>query len=94
LTTAQVTGDGADPISGVENLTGNTLSNVLVARINNDSLTGNGGSNLLSGGLGNDTLDGAGGADYAIFAGSTGATVNLGLHSTGHRLWHRYLAQY
>jgi Ca2+-binding RTX toxin-like protein len=70
LTTAQVTGYGTDTLLNIENVFGT---------VGNDSLTGNSGGNLLSGGLGNDTLDGAGGADYAIFAGTTAATVNLGL---------------
>ena len=51
---AQVTGDGSDTLSGIENLVGSAF---------NDVLTGDAGVNRINGGAGNDTIDGGAGAD-------------------------------
>ncbi len=58
VTTAQNTqGAGIDTLSGIENLLGSNL---------NDVLTGDAFANTLNGGLGNDTLNGASGNDVLI----------------------------
>ncbi|MDQ1159332.1 Ca2+-binding RTX toxin-like protein [Sphingomonas sp. SORGH_AS 950] len=73
------TGDASgDVLTGIENLTGSALD---------DMLTGNSGSNVLRGGAGNDTLVGLGGDDtidggdgtdtITYVASLTGVTVNL-----------------
>ena len=62
---------GNDTLSGIENLVGSAL---------NDILTGDGNDNVIEGGLGNDTLSGGAGNDTASYAGATaGVTVSLGL---------------
>ncbi|WP_309737102.1 cadherin domain-containing protein [Sphingomonas sp. SORGH_AS_0742] len=73
------TGDASgDVLTGIENLTGSALD---------DMLTGNSGNNVLRGGAGNDTLVGLGGDDtidggdgtdtITYVASLTGVTVNL-----------------
>jgi len=57
LTTAQVTGDGTDTLTGIENLFGSAFDDVL---------TGNAAINRLDGGAGNDQLNGGLGADQMI----------------------------
>ena len=57
-----ITGEGKDNLTNIENLTGSAFS---------DQLTGDGGGNVLKGGGGADTLTGAGGADTV--AGGAGA---------------------
>ncbi|WP_296617829.1 hypothetical protein, partial [Sphingomonas sp.] len=54
---AQAVGGGAYSVTGIENLTGANL---------NDVLYGDAQANVLSGGLGNDTLTGAGGNDTLL----------------------------
>ncbi|MEW5685156.1 MAG: calcium-binding protein [Pseudomonadota bacterium] len=54
LSGAQATGDGADTLISIENISGS---------LQNDRLTGDGQANLLRGWAGDDTLTGAGGAD-------------------------------
>ncbi len=54
LAEGQATGDGADSLRGVENLTGSA---------HDDTLTGDYQSNVLAGGSGSDTLSGGGGSD-------------------------------
>lgn len=50
-------GEGNEPVSGIENLTGSPSA---------DTLTGDAGSNVLDGQNGNDTLDGREGSDTLI----------------------------
>jgi Ca2+-binding RTX toxin-like protein len=62
-------GAGSDTLTGIENLTGSSGSDVL---------TGDAGDNTLIGGAGNDTLDGGDGIDTASYASATSAvTVSL-----------------
>jgi Ca2+-binding RTX toxin-like protein len=56
--------------SGDDNLTGNSLGNILVGGAGNDVLTGGAGRNLLIGGLGADTVTG-GSADDILVGGTT-----------------------
>ncbi|SFO11228.1 DUF4214 domain-containing protein [Sphingomonas sp. OK281] len=65
---------GNDTLSGIENLIGSAL---------NDILTGNADANVIEGGLGNDTLVGGAGNDTASYAGATaGVTVSLALQGS------------
>jgi Ca2+-binding RTX toxin-like protein len=66
---------GTDQLSGIENLTGgsgsdvltgNAAANTLIGGAGNDTLTGNAGADWLDGGAGNDTLDGGADADTLI----------------------------
>ncbi len=66
LTTAQATGDGADTITGVENVTGGDFD---------DRLTGDIAGNSLRGGPGADALDGARGRDYCDGGDGSGDTA-------------------
>ncbi|MEP7006891.1 MAG: M10 family metallopeptidase C-terminal domain-containing protein, partial [Sphingomonas bacterium] len=68
---------GSDTLTGIENLVGSAL---------NDILTGDSNQNTIEGGLGNDTLNGGAGSnpsdlgDTVSYAGATaGVTVSLGL---------------
>ncbi|WP_300016402.1 hypothetical protein [uncultured Roseobacter sp.] len=65
----QITGQGTDKITDVENVIGSAYG---------DTLTGSSSDNLFEGGLGNDTLDGGTGVDTASYANASGAvTINL-----------------
>jgi Ca2+-binding RTX toxin-like protein len=56
-------------VSGIENVSGSTVS---------DTLTGDSGANTILGNLGDDILDGGGGNDTASYSGATAAVlVNL-----------------
>ncbi len=66
------TGEGADTLAGVENLTGSSKDDVLTGSSGantlwgsggTDNLSGSGGNDMLWGGLGNDSLVGGSGAD-------------------------------
>ncbi|MFC5512328.1 peroxidase family protein [Massilia jejuensis] len=54
--------------SGIGNLTGNALDNVLRGFTGNDILRGMGGDDRLEGGAGNDSLQGGAGNDIFVFA--------------------------
>ena len=55
-------------LSGIENLTGSNVTDILYGDANNNVLNGAGGDDFLIGGGGNDTLDGGTGIDTAIFS--------------------------
>lgn len=55
---------GVDQITGVENVTGSTVSDTLEGDGNNNVLTGLGGNDLLIGHAGDDTLEGGAGEDF------------------------------
>ncbi|MEP2704877.1 MAG: calcium-binding protein [Roseibium sp.] len=56
-TLAEVGGDAqGDQLSGIENLRGSEVNDVLVGDSNNNTLNGGAGNDILSGGAGNDTL--------------------------------------
>jgi len=57
LANGQATGEGSDRLTGVENVTGSNLGDVL---------TGDAGPNVIDGGSGTDTCDGNGGADTLV----------------------------
>ncbi|MBL8574911.1 MAG: calcium-binding protein [Hyphomicrobiaceae bacterium] len=64
---------------GVDQLTGNTLANILDGGAGNDTLNGGDGNDTLIGGGGGDTMDGGAGIDTLSYATSlTGISVNLG----------------
>jgi Ca2+-binding RTX toxin-like protein len=67
LATGVATGEGTDSLSGIENLVGTQLSDVLV---------GDDGPNVLFGAAGDDVLDGAGGTDTLGGGLGTDACVN------------------
>lgn len=65
---------GMDTLTGIENLIGSQL---------NDMLIGNADANIIEGGLGNDTLIGGAGDDTASYASSAvGVTVSLALQGS------------
>lgn len=66
LTTGNAFGEGADILSGIENVIGSD---------GDDVIEGNADANVLSGGNGDDTIDGAGGPD--ILTGGAGADMFL-----------------
>lgn len=97
LITAQVTGQGTDTITGIENvtgtsgddiITGNGVANLLNGWWGSDTLNGGGGDDRLIGDDGNDTLNGGAGSDTADFSSvAAGVTVNLAITTaqvTGH----------
>jgi Ca2+-binding RTX toxin-like protein len=57
LTGVQVTGEGSDTLSGIENLIGSAFDDVL---------TGDAGVNRIDGGTGNDTISGGAGNDQLV----------------------------
>ena len=95
-TAAQNTGHGLDRFVSVEDvlgssaadrITGNGRANTLSGGAGNDVLRGEGGADRLEGGAGNDRMIGGTGRDWAVFAGSAAATVDLRLttaQSTGY----------
>jgi Ca2+-binding RTX toxin-like protein len=73
LATNTSTGEGTDALSGFENLTGSSFSDVL---------TGDGNANVIDGGLGNDTINGGAGDDSLVGGpefGTTTATAPVSL---------------
>lgn len=83
-TTAQVvsTSQGADTVSGFENLIGGWGS---------DTLTGDAGANVIEGGGGNDIINGGGNFDTASYV-SAGAGVNVDLSITSAQFTGGYTA--
>ncbi|MFO1009992.1 MAG: Ig-like domain-containing protein [Planctomycetota bacterium] len=81
-TTAQVTGDGTDTFSEIENVTGGSNADTLTGTSGDNVLTGNAGNDVLKGGLGNDSLIGGAGTDVADYRDMTsGVTVDLNVTS-------------
>jgi Ca2+-binding RTX toxin-like protein len=78
---------GSDSLYGIENalggagadsLLGDSLANLLIGAVGNDSVNGGNGADTLDGGLGADSLIGEAGIDLVSYAGATGAvTVSL-----------------
>jgi serralysin len=64
---------------GNDALWGNELANGLAGGAGDDTLDGGAGDDALDGGAGDDVLRGGAGVDTAIYAGTTGATVDLAL---------------
>ena len=56
--------------TGLFNLTGDDLNNILTGNASVNTLTGNDGNDILDGGLGNDILDGGDGNDTYILNGA------------------------
>ncbi|WP_225009931.1 calcium-binding protein [Novosphingobium percolationis] len=90
LSAGTAKGEGADTLSGVENVivgggndvvTGSADANTLAGGAGNDALTGGGGNDVLIGGLGNDTLYGGDGDD-SVDAG-TGNDLIVGGDGAG-----------
>ena len=87
LTGAQVTGEGTDTLTNIENLvsgkgndrlTGSVGANNLNAGDGNDTLAGGAGADTLTGGAGNDALYGSDGVDV-INGGIGNDIINSGL---------------
>ncbi|WP_420795195.1 beta strand repeat-containing protein [Legionella gratiana] len=75
-TNNQITGQGTDKLSGIENLTGSTFSdtltgnssaNIIQGLSGNDSINASGGNDTVIGGQGADTLTGGSGADTFVW---------------------------
>ncbi|WP_161141970.1 beta strand repeat-containing protein [Propylenella binzhouense] len=78
LTTGIASGEGADALSGIENLTGSAFADKLLGNGLANVLSGEAGDDTLFGVGGNDRLDGGAGRDTANYVYATGAvTVNL-----------------
>jgi Ca2+-binding RTX toxin-like protein len=76
-----------DTLSGIQNVTGSTLDDLLKGDLGDNVLDGNSGNDTLNGGFGADQLIGGSGIDTATYIDSGGAvTVNLasGATSGGH----------
>ena len=83
-------------LSGADSLTGSRQDDTLAGFAGNDTIRGGAGmdtifgddgNDVLSGGGGHDEIDGGSGSDRALYLGSIGVTVNLGLtgwQGTGH----------
>ena len=63
-------GEGADTLSGIENVTGGAGADTITGDAGNNSLSGGGGIDTLVGAAGDDTLDGGLGND--VLTGGTG----------------------
>lgn len=89
LATGQATGDGADTLSGIENVEGTAFDDVIVGDAGANWLRGNGGVDSLSGGAGNDILVAgapgvAGGAPDIIKPASVAnSTIQTATSTTG-----------
>ncbi|SDW89384.1 calcium-binding protein [Paracoccus sanguinis] len=86
ITGPQNTWQGADVLSGIENLLGgsgndrffgSTVGNVLNGGAGNDQLYGGGGNDTLIGGAGNDFFHGGADADVILFDGSAAVDVDI-----------------
>ena len=86
ITGPQNTWQGADVLSGIENLLGgsgndrffgSTVGNVLNGGAGNDQLYGGGGNDTLIGGAGNDFFHGGADADVILFEGSAAVDVDI-----------------
>ena len=75
----QQTGEGADTLISIENLTGSAFADTLKGDGGWNHLIGGGGNDILMGRGGNNILDGGAGVDTVSYAGaSMGVTVDLG----------------
>ncbi|KRA60098.1 hypothetical protein ASD79_07600 [Caulobacter sp. Root655] len=80
LATGVATGEGADALIAVENLTGSAFADSLSGDAGANLLIGGAGDDRLDGGLGDDTLDGGEGIDTVSFATATrGIDIDLRL---------------
>jgi len=66
--------DGADTLSGIENLVGSAFSDELIGNVSANELNGGGGKDRLTGGGGADLLIGGGGKDRFVFLSITDST--------------------
>jgi Ca2+-binding RTX toxin-like protein len=71
LTGGTAVGDGADRLSGFENLVGSRFADTLTGDTGRNSIEGGNGNDSLTGRGGNDTLDGAAGVDTVSFAAAS-----------------------
>jgi Ca2+-binding RTX toxin-like protein len=79
-------GDGADTISGVENISGSVHDDTFTGDVNANWIWGNAGNDLLIGGLGADTLDGGANtdtADYSAAASRVSVYLYIGTATGG-----------
>jgi serralysin len=75
VTTGQLTGQGRDTLTGIENLEGGDGFDRLTGNDGANRLAGGRGSDVLTGGGGNDRLSGGTGADSFVFVGTIGEDV-------------------
>jgi Ca2+-binding RTX toxin-like protein len=81
----QETGEGADALISIENLTGSEFADTLKGDGGWNHLIGGGGNDILMGRGGSNILDGGAGVDTVSYDGaSVGVTVELGSVSGGH----------
>src|SRR5215471_460952 len=74
----QNTGDGADTLISIENLTGSAFADTLKGNAGDNILTGGAGDDILEGHGGNDILDGGDGSDTASYTDmTTGVQIDL-----------------
>ena len=73
VTSGQITGQGTDVLSGIENLLGSQFGDHLKGDAGANRLDGGLGDDVLTGGLGDDTLVGGSGQDTASYAGAASA---------------------
>jgi Ca2+-binding RTX toxin-like protein len=71
----QSTGEGADTLTGIENLTGSAFADTLLGTTERNVLIGGAGDDVLVGRGGNDLLDGGEGTDTASFIGVSAAVT-------------------
>ena len=81
----QETGDGADALISIENLTGSAFADTLKGDGGSNHVSGGGSDDTLMGRGGEDILDGGEGIDAVSYAeASAGVTVDLGSASGSH----------
>jgi Ca2+-binding RTX toxin-like protein len=81
----QETGEGADTLIGIENLTGSAFADTLDGDSGWNHLIGGGGNDILMGRGGNNILDGGEGVDTVSYTDAlAGVTVELGSVSGSH----------
>jgi Ca2+-binding RTX toxin-like protein len=73
LASGTATGEGADELAGVENITGSRFNDVLTGNAGPNTIRGGNGNDRLSGRAGNDHFDGGIGVDTASFSASVAA---------------------
>src|SRR5205085_3542548 len=79
LSAGRASGEGADRLTGIENVVGSPQGDAIVGNVANNLLSGSGGDDVLSGLAGNDTFSGGAGTDTASFSAAGKAGVNADL---------------